>query len=270
MLPKLDSPDIEVAFKEAEMLAKAAGSVECFELASPHINSYLYNFGEKMYASIFNDPPRWLKMSCALKSGPIFKAAITHIVGQYPHWPWTSISNDGLPEELRSMIRLKVDEMSNVKSRVDGSLYASTLANGEQEVSLFNLDRPSINSWLVVASWRDWYCHSLSQSNVAGHMGKSDAQMYRLMARGGGTYLPLASVLEKLRELKGSNLTPADMEEAAHDLRIMKEYAAEQVKPLCINRSMLDVDDHDIGYFTCVEITDAELPWVPKDGVDEV
>jgi len=269
MLPKLGSFDIDVAFMEAEMLAKAASAVECFDLASPHIYSCLYNFGERMYASIFEDPPRWLKMSCALKSGPIFKAAMTHIVGRYPYWPWASVRNDRLPGELRTLIRQKVDELSGVKASIDSLLFTSTLAVGGQGISFFNLDESSFNSWFIIQCWRDWFCHTTAQTNAANLKNKSYAKIYRLIAQGGGAYLPLASVLGKLRELKGNSLTPKDMEEAAKDLRVIKEYAAEQVKPLCVNRSMLDVDEYGITYFTCVTIADFELPWASHEVMDE-
>jgi len=269
MLPKLKSNDVEVALVDVELLAKAASSVGYFEFVKPHIYSYLYNFGQEMYISIFRDPPRWLKISCALKSGPIFRAAITHIVGQYPYWPWTPGSHDQLPDELYSIIKQKVDELSVVKSAIDSSLFVSTLADEDQRVSFFNLDRASFNAWFVITCWRDWYCHSFSQVNSARHDSKSNASMYRLMAQGGGAYLPLASVVEKLREFKGGNLAPADLEEAAHNLRIMKEYAAEQVKPLCVNRSMLDIDEHGIDYFTCIDVAESQLPWISKDNMDE-
>ena len=268
MEPNFHPSDIEIAFHQAQLLARAASALDCFELVRTHIYFHLYDFPlHEIYRSIFRNPPSWVRMGCALKAGGIFRQAMIHMIGQHPHWPWTT--NNNLPDCLRSLIRRKADEISTFKSTIDGLLFASTLTVNGQAISILTCDETTINAWLVVSAWRNWFCHSLAQVGAAArNRNELDLSMYWLMAQGGEAYLPLASVLGNLRAVKGVELAPEDTADITNYLREMKEYAAEQVKPLCVH-SMLDVNEHRISYFTGINIANSELPWASGDGMDE-
>jgi hypothetical protein len=55
-----------------------------------------------------------------------------------------------------------------------------------------------------------------------------------------------------------------DKQEVEEDLKLMKDFAKHQVHLLCVSRSMLSVDEADMGYFTCTKVENDELPWAKK------
>jgi hypothetical protein len=53
-----------------------------------------------------------------------------------------------------------------------------------------------------------------------------------------------------------------DHAEVIDDLMYLKGYAGTAVKQIYANRLMLDVSLHDVGYLTCVEVCENDMPWI--------
>ncbi|KAH8595818.1 hypothetical protein B0O99DRAFT_671818 [Bisporella sp. PMI_857] len=259
MDPELDMESIDIALRQAQLLTKAAYALDCLGLVLGPVTEHLYSFGRKMYEAILRDPPVWLSFSMLLGSALIFKEAIIHMVGQYPNWPWTSVKETDLCEEVRELIRKKADHLAYIKRRVDTALSGNTIAIDGQQINTTSLSSSNFNTWVVVTYWRDWLNQSLSRANDYRRDSTPDRGTYRLLAKGGYAYLKLPFVFEALSScLRNGSL---NKREVALDLMLLKNYAAEQVQPLCVNNSVLSIEEHGIAYFTCTEVANDELPW---------
>ena len=171
---------------------------------------------------------------------------------------------DDLPPEVIRLIKSKLDDIRTLKRGIDKSLFMSSIRVEGQAVTLNVNDKSTFDTWFVVQMWRDWFTHQNAQ--VIGGEKYSGARMYRAMLKGGDEYLPLPSVIEKLKVFRQKDLGKLDKQEVEEDLKLMKDFAKHQVHLLCVSRSMLFVDEADMGYFTCTKVENDELPWAKKIG----
>jgi hypothetical protein len=169
---------------------------------------------------------------------------------------------DDLPPEVIRLITSKLDDIRTLKEGIDKSLFMSSIRVEGQAVTLNADDKSTFNTWFVVQLWRDWFTHQNTQ--VINGEKYSGARMYRAMLKGGDEYLPLPSVVEKLKAFRRKDLDKLDKQEVEEDLKLMKDFAKHQVHLLCVSRSMLSVDEADMGYFTCTKVENDELPWAKK------
>ena len=169
---------------------------------------------------------------------------------------------DDLPPEVIRLITSKLDDIRTLKGGIDKSLFMSSIRVEGQAVTLNVDDKSTFNTWFVVQLWRDWFTHQNTQ--VINGEKYSGARMYRAMLKGGDEYLPLPSVVEKLKAFRRKDLDKLDKQEVEEDLKLMKDFAKHQVHLLCVSRSMLSVDEADMGYFTCTKVENDELPWAKK------
>lgn len=169
---------------------------------------------------------------------------------------------DDLPPEVIRLITSKLDDIRTLKGGIDKSLFMSSIRVEGQAVTLNVDDKSTFDTWFVVQLWRDWFTHQNTQ--VINGEKYSGARMYRAMLKGGDEYLPLPSVVEKLKAFRRKDLDKLDKQEVEEDLKLMKDFAKHQVHLLCVSRSMLSVDEADMGYFTCTKVENDELPWAKK------
>jgi hypothetical protein len=92
--------------------------------------------------------------------------------------------------------------------------------------------------------------------------------MYRLMAKGGDAYLSLETVCNHIKAFRELNrMITADRQEIEEDLKLMKEFAQNEVRLLCINNSVLAVEEVGIEHLTCTRVENNEIPWLKRDAV---
>ncbi len=200
---------------------------------------------------------------------------MVHAVGVHPLWPWGEEYEqfDNLPDTIFRCYSKKCEELKRQKANIDKELFCSTLiVSGNTLSSIINAkSQLELNVWFVIQCWRDWFASKIAQASA----WKSDKDenhtgvMYRLMAKGGDAYLPLDEVVAKLRAIRGED-APLSIEEALRKvdasrdgkkpptmqkvdgkkvgewLLLMKRNAQAEVEPLCVNHSLLSVEEAGI------------------------
>jgi hypothetical protein len=87
--------------------------------------------------------------------------------------------------------------------------------------------------------------------------------VYRLMVKGGDAYVPIDLLAAEVNVLGHKiHCEEWDWQEAAKDLGLLTDYARKLVKPLCVNHSMLDLEEEGIEYLTCTKVESDEFPWM--------
>lgn len=266
MEPEMDGFDINHALGQLEYIFTIAKFYNCLPLIRQnrhYLSNHMLQFGRELYKAILEDPPRWIRLSLYLECPLIFKEAIVHLVGQYPHYPWTTVPFSELQHSVLEVIRKKVDGLRILKASIDGELFKSLITIDGKDLIFSTLEEAHFDTWFIVQLWRDWFCHSLSKHTDCKHEGGS---IYRLMARGNNAYLDHMEVYSSLVEYKGRSFGGWDLRQVDEDLKIMKVFAQKTVKDLVVNHSMLDIEEAGIQHLTCIKVENDELPWIRKEG----
>ena len=264
--PELDNNDVNNAFDQIEHIVRLAKLYCCIDaLRHCLINHIFQRFGHELCKAILDNPPRWLLLSIDLSCAPIFKQAMVHLVGMYPHYPWIAYPPSKIPPCVLSLIRDKVDELRILRASINEELFASSISiQGKSLTFTENFEKPGFGTWFVVQIWQDWLRESIWKHTAAKHdMGT----MYRLLAKGGSAYLDHRDVYDRLIADKCNKDSSWDKEDVEDDLNIMKDFARKKVKDLVVNNSMLDVEESGIQHLTCTHIRNDELPWVKNNSV---
>ena len=258
--PELDGNDINNAFDQIEHIVLLAKLYHCIHVLRRCFIDHIFQLlGHELGKAILDNPPRWLLLSIDLSCAPIFKQAMVHIVGMYPHYPWTAYPPSKIPSRILGLIRKKVDQLRILRATIDEELFASSISfQGKSLTFIENFEKPGFGTWFVVQIWQDWLRQS-TWGHTAANYGVGTT--YRLLAKGGSAYLDHREVYDRLIADKCNDDNCWDIEDVENDLNIMKDFAQKTVKDLVVNNSMFDVEEAGIQHLTCTYIRNDELPW---------
>jgi hypothetical protein len=219
------------------------------------------------------------------RSRAIFREALIHVVGQ---WPMGESQLRGqVPQEVLHLVEDKVDEIEELRQRVESKLWRLTLTTSRGErVS------PSVSwvDWLVMSLWRQWFAENTTPAPIGilkdsshGHSRTASsarsprsgnglppataqvniARVYRLLGLGGSAYLNHDEV-KRFMKLSPEIYSRDNVRRAERRLDELKNLARDAVQPL--TRCFLELDsakdgDRAVSYLTCVKVVEGEWPW---------
>lgn len=245
--------DPETAYKDCVLFSKLAAQMGYSETDTIlSIRDILIDQLEDLPAAIVQNPPKWLVLAIQCKHETIYTEAVVHIVGHLPDWPWL-ISKGVLPDRVWTMLHRKVRELEAARTRVRELLFTTSICLYDKPVEL---TETTYGSWMVVNLWRQWFVGNYTTDH------KKLRGLYNKIFEAGESYLPFLEVYKTLQTF--FDLTPAESAEIAADLTLMKSQAKEFVRELCTNRSLLCIDDVEIGHLTCTKVYNNDICWRPS------
>ncbi|OCL14767.1 hypothetical protein AOQ84DRAFT_402045, partial [Glonium stellatum] len=258
--PDITTTNVQLALSQSELLIEVAQIYDSVHIIRAHIGNIFSQFRQKLNIAIKDNPPRWLKLSIALESPAIFTEALIHLVGSHPAWPWRTKSVT-IPQNVLKVIKEKADHLNELCAEAERDLFLNTIEAADGGPTTIEND---FEGWCTVQVFRDWYCARLNTiiSKAGDQRVMERGTLYRAMGKGGDSYLPYDEVLASLR----NNVKSDDWTDLADDLKRLKKYAKDTVHDLCKNELMLDVDNHNIGYLTCVDVEVKDFPWMAQEG----
>src|ERR1700761_3903780 len=149
--PIIDTNNLAVAYTECKGLLQLAAAYEALPVIGPRVDHHLLGFGSRLWKQIAKYPPSYLKLGYMARSRAIFREALIHVVGQ---WPAGEAQLRGqVPQEVLHLVEDKVDEIDEMRQRVEGRLWRLTLTTSRGERVA-----PGVAwlDWLVVSLWRQW------------------------------------------------------------------------------------------------------------------
>ncbi|CAK3831416.1 Hypothetical predicted protein [Lecanosticta acicola] len=278
----ISQSNIDTALAQIEGVAKIAhsykaagpGSVVEESIESLLLKEFSFNRVNHLWNSIAKDAARWLVVAVHLECSLLYKEAFIHVAGCYPNWPWNVSRVDmekQVPTSVTSAIATKSQVLAFLRAGIERELFCSsiTFAIDEDEAVRARVgpdNGPRV--WMAVSCFREWLAAHLwaldggipsSQAICSHDKGcRSTSGICRLLARGGDSYLPLNSLLDKWdyeAVPKG-----ADFEELIDKSLIrIKKFAAKAVQPLVKNS--LRGKKRDLEYLTCIEVSAEDIPW---------
>ncbi|ODH13562.1 hypothetical protein ACO22_07131 [Paracoccidioides brasiliensis] len=153
--PQLNSINIASAYSECKSLLNLADMYDALAVVGPRVDHHLLRFSSRLYKQIAKYPPSYLRLGYLARSHVIFAEALIHVVGQWPaalpHLGHTSYSP--LPDSVLDLIEDKVEDLEDLKARVEGKLFRLSLTTSRGErVSPTN----AYLDWLAVSLFRQW------------------------------------------------------------------------------------------------------------------
>ncbi|EEH08644.1 conserved hypothetical protein [Histoplasma capsulatum G186AR] len=153
--PQLNAINIASAYSECKSLLNLADMYDALPVVGPRVDHHLLRFSSRLYKQIAKYPPSYLRLGYLARSHVIFAEALIHVVGQWPaalpHLGQGSYSP--LPDPVLDLIEDKVEDMEELKARVEGKLFRLSLTTSRGErVSPSN----AYLDWLAVSLFRQW------------------------------------------------------------------------------------------------------------------
>lgn len=295
--PNVNSVNIATAYSECKSLLALADMYDALPVTGPRVDHHLLGFGSRLFKQIAKYPPSYLKLGYLARSRVIFSEALIHVVGQWP----SALSNlrspaySCLPKSVFEIIEDKVDDLEDLKARVDSKLFRLTLTTSRGErVSPTN----AYLDWLAVSLFRQWFVEMTtpppapilknSNNNNNTHSSRSQPSQPSSSPQGSGSTSP--SLVYRLlgspstqaflphddlkRFLKAHPTSSADplytrdvLKRFERKMDEIKRLARDIVKPLMRNFLELELKQTDRGlepglsYLTCTRVEDEDLPW---------
>lgn len=156
--PILNTVNIASAYSECKSLLGLADMYDALAVVGPRIEHHLLAFSSRLFKQIAKYPPSYLKLGYLARSKVIFSEALTHVVGQWPSaQPYIKPGNSGtgyeVPLAVLDLIEDKVDELEELRSKVEAKLFRLTLTTSRGERV-----NPSNDylGWLAMSLFRQW------------------------------------------------------------------------------------------------------------------
>lgn len=263
--PVLNTVNIATAYSECKSLLGLADMYDALPVTGPRVDHHLLGFGTRLFKQIAKYPPSYLKLGYMARSRVMFSEALVHVVGQWPAGlaHLRNGSYPSLPDSVLDIIEDKVEDLEDMKSRVDSKLFRLTLTTSRGErVNPTN----AYLDWLAVSLFRQWLVDSTTPppapilknnpSNPQSHHHHhhrhdssstySPAYVYRLIGSSSTqAYLPHDDLKRFLK------VHPTQSSESLYTREVLKRFerkmdeikrlAREIVKPLMRNFLELDL-----------------------------
>lgn len=260
--PVLNNVNIATAYSECKSLLALADMYDALPVTGPRVDHHLLGFGSRLFKQIAKYPPSYLKLGYMARSRVIFSEALIHVVGQWP--AGLSHLRNGTypspPDSVLDIIEDKVEDLEDMKARVDSKLFRLTLTTSRGErVSPTN----AYLDWLAVSLFRQWFVDSTtpppapilknSPSNPQSHNRNQDssaafspARVYRLIGSSSTqaylTHDDLKRFLKVHPTQSSDSLYTRDvLKRFERKMDEIKRLAREIVKPLMRNFLELDL-----------------------------
>lgn len=167
--PTLDDHNIAQAYVQCKAVLQIADMYDALEIVGPRVDHHLLRYGSRLWRQIAKYPPSYLKLGYLARSKAIFGEAFIHVVGNWPacaqqlgYTGPLAPRNEGfvsqtraaqLPQAVFELLEDKVDELEDLKARVEAKLWRLTLTTSRGErVSPTN----AWTEWLAMSLFRQW------------------------------------------------------------------------------------------------------------------
>ena len=292
--PALNPSYLPAAYSECKALLALADMYDALPVVGPKIDHHLLRFSSRLFKQIAKYPPSYLKLGYLARSRIIFTEALIHVVGR---WPLDSanLRSDSIdigydiPDTVMMLIEDKVDELEELKAKVEAKLFRLTLTTSRGERVHPGND---YLGWLAMSLFRSWFAENTTppvqgilRTPPSGNQQQpprpppATVNLGRIYRALGSTnpqaYLP-HDELKRFLKLNPSSsgassgatslYTRDNLRRFERKVDEMKNLARDVVKPLTRNFLELDIRGDGEGaslvqYLTCTRIEEGQVPW---------
>jgi hypothetical protein len=271
--PNLDPVNIANAYVQCKSLLALADMYDALEVVGPRIDHHMLQFQGRLWKQIAKYPASYLKMGYLSRSRVIFAESLVHVVGQWP--AGAPYLRSQLPDQVMDVIEDKVEELEDLKTKIEARLFRITLVTPRGErVTPSN----AYLDWTAVSLFRQWLAENTTSPPMPdpkdsirtgdpralppNQPATNTGRVYRLLGLGGAAYLGHDECKRFLR-LRPDEFSRDQLRRFERRMDELKNLAREIARPLMRNTLELDLgrDGGSLGYLTCTGIDDRDYPW---------
>ncbi|KAF2690092.1 hypothetical protein K458DRAFT_328247 [Lentithecium fluviatile CBS 122367] len=270
--PALDPINIANAYVECKLLLQLADMYDALQVIGPRVDHHLLRFQGRLWKQIAKYPPSYLKLGYMARSKAIFSEAMVHVVGQWPQG--VNQLRGQIADPVLELIEDKVDEMDELKAKIEVKLFRLTLTTSRGERVT-----PSNNwlEWMAVSLFRQWLGENTTpppapilkspRQPPSGDNGPlpppppfNTGRVFRLLGQGGASYLG-HDECKRFLKLSPDHYNRDNLKRFERRIEEIKNKARDTVKPLMRNFLELDLREGGLPYLTCTRIEPHDFPW---------
>ncbi|KAF1969548.1 hypothetical protein BU23DRAFT_512985 [Bimuria novae-zelandiae CBS 107.79] len=271
--PALDPVNIANAYVECKSLLQLADMYDALQVIGPRVDHHLLRFQGRLWKQIAKYPPSYLKLGYMARSKAIFAEAMVHVVGQWPQG--MNQLRGQLADSVLELIEDKVDEMDELKAKVEVKLFRLTLTTSRGERVT-----PSNNwlEWMGISLFRQWLAENttpppapiLKSPRQPSRNGENaplpppppfnTGRIFKLLGTGGSSYLG-HDECKRFLKLSPEHYNRENLKRFERRIEEIKNKAKDVVKPLMRNFLELDLREGGLPYLTCTRIDPQDFPW---------
>ncbi len=154
--PALNPTYLPSAYSECKSLLSLADMYDALPVVGSRVDHHLLRFSSRLFKQIAKYPPSYLKLGYLARSRIIFTEALIHVVGRWPldrpHLQGDTIGYE-VPESVIELIEDKVDELEEMKAKVEAKLFRLTLTTSRGD--RVNPGNDYVG-WLAMSLFRQW------------------------------------------------------------------------------------------------------------------
>ncbi|KAI5364956.1 hypothetical protein Slin15195_G044940 [Septoria linicola] len=258
----INRKDVHAAVPHIEAISRIIAAEAANTARSALTTAFKVLFAEysDLWAAVATEPTRWLAIGQNLRHEPVFKEAMVHLAAQYP-----TVDSRGILDGTNLAV---VQRLATQKHYHRLSI--------DQELLILTIDaKRSALAYSLLHYVLDWIRDHLREHGV--HHGKNiepnalcshdtgdctqPAGFYRLLDKGGDSYLPEGQVFDALGRFMGSKLSSEQRDSTRNNLKILKAKISSIVEPLL--KSPLQYEKRaELTYLTNIYIEAGDLPWL--------
>lgn len=284
--PVLDSINVADAYVQCKSLLTLADQYDALPVIGPRVDHHLLQFQSRLWKQIAKYPISYLRLGYLARSKVIFQEALIHVVGQWPAGERSLRAT--MPDIVLDIIEDKVDELEETVSRVEGRLFRLNLntARGER-VSPNN----GYLDWLATSLFRQWLADNTTPQPPPEYRHRpgsretrpaapptpppappltSVGRAYRMLGSGNPNTFLGHDECKKFLKLTPEFYSRENLRRFEKRMDELKAMARSVVRPLMNSGLELDLSGSSrvadsIGYLTCTEVGNRDLPWTVEE-----
>ncbi|CAO2653959.1 Nn.00g106920.m01.CDS01 [Neocucurbitaria sp. VM-36] len=265
----IDDTDMTAGLSDCYYLLRISDYLGCTNMVSKQIEVALLKQGQDLFRAIQVSPYLWVDMAYRIRSEPVFRECVIHLVG---NWKAFKVNRSAL-DRVREIpgLRALIEKYHRALLAKGKDLELAVLSNYPGNIAIPADELPikretyakDILIWMALTFYRHWIGQRLI-IDKGRHSADSGYELYKAFGTGGEAYMGKHVINQFHTKFP---MTKKAMNVLENHVLEIKEWMKDVVKQSGILKwnCQLDVNRFPVKYLTCTDFQRGDYPWLNTD-----